>query len=566
MSMSESDDPACGSVSAMVPKKRPESRCFRYRSFCSEEANAGSNAALPTVSETYAVVLTLAAAKIAWQAPRTVVGSCIPPLSKSSPAARKPAAMYASSASFTSGMRCTRPPWKVGSWSSAFRLCGANFSSAIASAVSTAASIVSRECCAKRGRFSSDSTSSTSKSWNSRSRRLTIREPMLPPSDHAAGADHRARDAAIATRSFRPGSVEQRLHLEREVVGAALLRAGRIVPVDPLVLEGEVHEVEGRHVVLQAERDPRLAGGHPCRGSLSKREGIVVADLPLLELAEDGGLYSVIVVPRLREVVGLLEDGGVGPRVRGRAGRAQPEAAVVVPELQQADDLVTALATWRAAQRIVEEDGAADAEVRVLVGPGGWRGILAELLVVEVAHHAEDPLGAEVMTAVDVPRFRVPKIGRHHRDETGRVVAGGLGGNAGLSAALEDAHAVFDVILYEEAVGLEAEVAEDVAVALQDRRGVDVGVVDAHVGGRRLQAVAGQRHQDAAAAQPEEVGELDLAIGVEDLGRHERLGAGLREIGPSEVRSLEQDVEVDVLEHRSGREEAAAAAVEVHGI
>src|SRR6267143_690970 len=40
----------------------------------------------------------------------------------------------------------------------------------------------------------------------------------------------------------------------------------------------------------------------------------------------------------------------------------------------------------------------------------------------------------------------------------------------------------------------------------------------------------------------------------------------LREIGPSEVRSLEQDVEVDVLDHRARREETAAAAVEVHGI
>src|SRR6267143_4936816 len=324
--------------------------------------------------------------------------------------------MYASSASFTSGMRRTRPPRKVGSCSSAFRLCGANFSSAIASAVSTAASIVSRECWAKRGRFSRDSTSSSSKSWNSRSRRLTIREPMLPPGDRAAGADHRARDAGIATRSFRPGSVEQRLHLERKVVGAALLRAGRIVPVDPLVLEGEVHEVEGRHVVLQAERDPRLAGGHPCRGGLSEREGIIVADLPLLELAEDGKPCPVIVVPRLCEVVGLLEDGRVGPCIRRRAGRAQPETAVVVAELEQADDLVAALGTRRAAQRIVEEDGAADAEERVLVGTGGWRGVLAEGLVVEVAHHAEDPLGAEVMAAIDIPRFRVPEISRHHGD------------------------------------------------------------------------------------------------------------------------------------------------------
>src|SRR5260370_8418159 len=75
-------------------------------------------------------------------------------------------------------MRWMRCPSKVGSCSSALWLCGANFSSAMASAVSTAASIVSRECCEKRGRFRSDSSSSTSKSWNSRSRRLTILEPM----------------------------------------------------------------------------------------------------------------------------------------------------------------------------------------------------------------------------------------------------------------------------------------------------------------------------------------------------------------------------------------------------
>src|SRR5258705_7921346 len=154
--------------------------------------------------------------------------------------------MYASSASFTSGIKCTRPSWKVGSCSSAFRLCGANFSSAMESAVSTAARMVSRECCAKRPRSRSDSTSSTSKSWNSRSRRLTIRELIA---------------SSVATRPFRPRSVEERLHLEGEVVGAALVWSGheiRVVVVDPLELEGEVHEVERPHVVLRAEGDPGL--------------------------------------------------------------------------------------------------------------------------------------------------------------------------------------------------------------------------------------------------------------------------------------------------------------------
>src|SRR6267378_1748643 len=399
--------------------------------------------------------------------------------------------MYAASASFTSGMRWTRPSWKVGSCSSAFRL-----------------------CCAKRGRSRSDSTSSTSKSWNSRSRRLTIREPMVPPS-----------------RPRRCCLVEQRLHLERDVVGAALLRAGRIAVDDPLVLEGEVHEVEWTHVVFHATRDPRLVARDLQRGD------VIVADLALLELAKDGETRTVIVVPRLREVGGLLEDARVGPRVRGRAGGGVlPEAAVVVAELQQADDLVPALGTGRATQRIVEEDGAADAVVRVLVrasrlvhGPtrnGQARSVLAEDLIVEVAHHAEDPLGAEVMAAVDVTGLRVPEICRHHGDEPGRVVARGLGGDARLPAALEDARAVFDVIVYEEAVGLEPEVAEDEAVSLCHGRLGDVGYVDAHVRRRRLQAISAQRQQDAAAAQPEPVGELDLPIGIEDLGRPVGLDTG----------------------------------------
>ena len=181
--MSARDDPACGSVIAIVPKKRPESRCLRYRSFWSGEPNAERSAALPIVSETYAVVDTLAAAKIAWHARLTAAGSCMPPFSKSSPADRNPAAMYASSASFTSGMRRMRSPSKVGSCASALWLCGANFSSAMDSAVSTAASIVSRECCENRAWLRSESTSSTSKSWNSRSRRLTIRERMETPLD-----------------------------------------------------------------------------------------------------------------------------------------------------------------------------------------------------------------------------------------------------------------------------------------------------------------------------------------------------------------------------------------------
>src|SRR5207253_5251266 len=61
------------------------------------------------------------------------------------------------------------------------------------------------------------------------------------------------------------------------------------------------------------------------------------------------------------------------------------------------------------------------------------------------------------------------------------------------------------------------------------------------------------------------VGELHLAVGVEDGGRREALDAGNR-IGLPEVARLEEDVEVDVLDDRSRRQEAAAAAVEVLGV
>ena len=103
------------------------------------------------------------------------------------------------------------------------------------------------------------------------------------------------------------------------------------------------------------------------------------------------------------------------------------------------------------------------------------------------------------------------------------------------------------MIVKQEAVGLDAEVAQDVAVALRDGRGAGEADVEAQIRGRRLQAVAGQGHQDAAAAQPEPVGELDLAISVEDLGRGKVLGAV--GIGFADVGRLEQDVEEHVLDH-----------------
>src|SRR5438874_8294449 len=316
------------------------------------------------VSETYAVVPTLAAAKIAWQARPTVAGSCMPPFSKSAVALRNPAAMYASSASCTSGIRWTRCPSKVGSCSSALRLCGANFSSAIASAVSIAASIVSRECCAKRGRSRSESMSSASKSWNSRSRRLTIRERMARPR---------------AGRFVR--SVEQQLHLERDVVGATLRRGRRIRELDALVLEGEVEEVGRCDVVLQAARNPHLVVGPLHHGRIH------VADLPHLELAEDGELQVLVVVRALGKVVPLLEDVGIGPGEVGSA-RSSPHPAVIEANLQEADELVAAPGICTR-ERKVDEGGGAEAVVRVLGGP--WRRwvLVAQDLVVEVAHHAE---------------------------------------------------------------------------------------------------------------------------------------------------------------------------------
>src|SRR5205823_1393103 len=143
-------------------------------------------------------------------------------------------------------------------------------------------------------------------------------------------------------------------------------------------------------VILQAARDPRLVAGR------FQGRDIVVADPPRLELAEDREPQTVVVVPRLCKVVGLLENGRGGPEV-GRSGRRPSEAAVVIAKLQQPDDLVAA-SRIGAGQRIVDEGRGTQAYVGVLVDPRtgrarkrGRRGAaLAEGLVVEVAHHAED--------------------------------------------------------------------------------------------------------------------------------------------------------------------------------
>src|SRR5439155_14719675 len=180
-----------------------------------------------------------------------------------------------------------------------------------------------------------------------------------------------------------------------------------------------------------------------------------------------------VVVRALCKVVPLLEDVGIGPGEVGSA-RSSPHPAVIEANLKQADELVAAPGICTR-ERKVDEGGGAEAVVRVLGGP--WRRwvLVAQDLVVEVAHHAENLLAAEVVAAVHVPRFRVPEIERQHAHEAGWVVAGG-GGRSGRgplgsgAAALEDSHAVFEMIRQEEAICLEAEVAKDVGVALQDRR------------------------------------------------------------------------------------------------
>src|ERR1700682_1981341 len=92
------------------------------------------------------------------------------------------------------------------------------------------------------------------------------------------------------------GSVQDQLHLVRDVVRSALRADRRLAVDDSLVLEAEVQEVKRSHVVLQAARDPRLVAGRFERG------GIIVADLPHLELAKDGELQAAAEVRPLCEV------------------------------------------------------------------------------------------------------------------------------------------------------------------------------------------------------------------------------------------------------------------------
>jgi len=104
----------------------------------------------------------------------------MPPYSSSKEPAISPASVNTFSAFATSGIISTLPSTNRGSFSSAFRLCGAKWSVAICSARSRTASKVSRECSAKRGRVVRDPTSSQRWSRKSRSRRESSSESFTP--------------------------------------------------------------------------------------------------------------------------------------------------------------------------------------------------------------------------------------------------------------------------------------------------------------------------------------------------------------------------------------------------
>src|SRR5205823_1469615 len=122
----------------------------------------------------------------------------------------------------------------------------------------------------------------------------------------------------------------------------------------------------------------------------------------------------------------------VRPRVGGSSERST-EAAVVVADLHEGHDLVPAPGAGRAAQWEVDEGGAAHPVIRVLAGAhergqGGreqGRVLVAQDLVIEVAHYPEHPLGAEVVPAIDVADFRIPEVAEEVSDEPRRVVPRG---------------------------------------------------------------------------------------------------------------------------------------------
>ena len=108
-------EPACGSDSVIVPKKRPSSIGPTQRSTCSGEPCASSSPALAMVRKEYAAVPMLAAVNHAMQADATTCGTCRPPCSSSSDRVSRSARASFCSAASISGMRVTVEPSNDGS-------------------------------------------------------------------------------------------------------------------------------------------------------------------------------------------------------------------------------------------------------------------------------------------------------------------------------------------------------------------------------------------------------------------------------------------------------------------
>ena len=131
----------------MVPKKRPSSIGRTQVSICSSVPYSTNRLAFAIVRKGYDDVDALADWNHAMAARVTTVGSCMPPTSSSNWAAMKPALLNSSSAAPTSSIISTLPSAPiVGSFWSAFLLCGANRLMAMSSLRSRMLSNVSREC------------------------------------------------------------------------------------------------------------------------------------------------------------------------------------------------------------------------------------------------------------------------------------------------------------------------------------------------------------------------------------------------------------------------------------
>ena len=108
--MSPSDEPACGSDSAIVPKNRPSIIGFIQRSRCASSPNAASRCAAPIVRNAYAFAEPFAALKTMPAADDSVDGNCKPPSSATNVAPMKPASTYARTARLSESGVATLPP------------------------------------------------------------------------------------------------------------------------------------------------------------------------------------------------------------------------------------------------------------------------------------------------------------------------------------------------------------------------------------------------------------------------------------------------------------------------